>query len=467
MKIPNTLFFRTASTLIISFLLLSLIILASSAYFVIVPVGKRSADDLAALLVLAAQTWVELPPETRPDFETELMHAHSIKLVKAERPLDAPMRLQFYIYQRLLHKALEKRLGGDKEVTMGADKNQPGWVWITIPTVENALQFGISVERIGARPPIALLAMIIAILVLAIGTALIIALRISRPLAILSSATTTVGKGRDITIGEDNGADELVALARNFNHMSHQVTELLENRTTLLAGISHDLRTPLTRIRLALEINADSIDPAYRSELENNIEEMEQLLEQALLLARGIDKKEPLKQRDLVSLLSTLASQLEAECLLQHPDSECEILFQADNALDNGLIWALPEQSLLRVLRNLVENALRYSDNKPISIQLNLQRGYPLISIMDRGPGIPEKELEAVFRPFYRLEGSRNLKTGGSGLGLAIVRQLCQALGWKITLHPRQGGGNEARLLLAFEADLAVKTEQDSCISCP
>lgn len=462
MKIPNTLFVRTAFTLIVSFLLLSIIIVASSAYFVIVPVGKRSADDLAALLVLAAQTWVELPPETRPDFETELMHAHNIKLVKAERPLDTPMLLQFYIYQRLLQNALERRLGGDKEVIMGADRNQPEWVWITIPTVENALQFGISVERIGARPPIALLAMVIAILVLAIATALIIALRISRPLAILSSATTTVGKGRGITIGEDNGADELVALTRNFNRMSHQVTELLENRTTLLAGISHDLRTPLTRIRLALEINADSIDPTYRCGLENNIEEMEQLLEQALLLARGIDKNEPFTQRDLVSLLSTLASQLEAECLLQHPHSECEILFEADNSLQSGLIWALPGQSFLRVLRNLVENALRYSGNKPVSIQLSLQEGLPLISILDRGPGIPEKELEAVFRPFYRLEGSRNLKTGGSGLGLAIVRQLCQALGWKITLHPRQGGGNEARLLLAAEADLAVDTENNT-----
>ena len=459
MKIPNTLFFRTASTLIISFLLLSLIVLASSAYFVIVPVGKRSADDLAALLVLASQTWAELPPETRPDFETELMHAHSIKLVKAERPLDAPIRLQFYIYQRLLQKALEKRLGGDTRVTMGTEKNQPGWVWITLPTVENSLQFGISVERIGARPPVALLAMAIAMVVLAVGTALIIALRITRPLAILSSATTTVGKGGNVIIVENGGPDELVNLAHNFNRMSHEVTELLENRTTLLAGISHDLRTPLTRIRLALEINADATDSAYRSGLESNIEEMEQLLEQALLLARGIDKKEPLKQRDLVGLLSTLASQLEAECLLQHPDSKCEILFQGDNALNNSLIWPLPEQSFLRVLRNLVENALRYSDNKPVSIELSRQGDYPLISIMDRGPGIPEKELEAVFRPFYRLEGSRNLKTGGSGLGLAIVRQLCQALGWKITLHPRQGGGNEAQLLLASASGPAVNTE--------
>ena len=85
MIIPNTLFFKTASTLVVSLLLLTVIILASSAYFVMVPVGKRSADDLAALLVLSAQTWAELPPETRPDFETELMIAHSIKLSVAEQ----------------------------------------------------------------------------------------------------------------------------------------------------------------------------------------------------------------------------------------------------------------------------------------------------------------------------------------------------------------------------------------------
>jgi len=376
------------------------------------------------------------------------MAAHGIKLAKTVRPLEAQDRLNFYIYQRLLQDALEQRLGDNVEISMGSVENQPGWVWFNLPTVEQPLQFGISLDRIGAHPPVVLLAMVIAVLVLAISTALSIALRISRPLAILSSATTTVGKGGNIIIVEDKGPDEIVALARNFNRMSQEVSELLENRTTLLAGISHDLRTPLTRIRLALEINADSIDSAYRSGFESSVGEMEQLLEQAMLLARGIDKKEPLKQRDLVSLLSTLASQLEAEWLLRHPDSESRVLFQADPSLENNLIWTLPLQSFLRILRNLVENALRYGSNTPVSIELSIQGGFPLISIMDRGPGIPEKELEAVFRPFYRLEGSRNLETGGSGLGLAIVYQLCQALDWKITHKPRQGGGNEAQLLL-------------------
>ena len=331
---------------------------------------------------------------------------------------------------------------------IGTDKNRPDWIWINLPTTKGLLQFGISQERLGASPPVALLAMVIAVLVLAIGTALIIALRITRPLARLSSATTAVGKGGKIILVEDKGPDEIVTLAHNFNRMSHAVSELLENRTTLLAGISHDLRTPLTRIRLALEINAKSIDSGCRIGLENNVDEMEKLLDKALLLARGIDNKETLKQRDLIKLLSTLASQHAAEWLLLHPESKCQVQFKIDDSMGSEFMFALPEQSFLRVLGNLIENALRYGNNKPVSIILNKQGEIPLISVLDRGPGIPEQELEAVFRPFYRLEGSRNLATGGSGLGLAIVSQLCQAMGWRITLQPRKGGGNVAQLLL-------------------
>jgi len=125
MKIPNTIFFKTASTLVITLLLLSVIILASTAYFVLVPVGKRSADDLAALLVLSAQTWTELPPETRPDFEKELITAHGIKLLEAEHPLDAADQMQFFIYRNLLQPALERRLGGTGSIVIGADTAAP------------------------------------------------------------------------------------------------------------------------------------------------------------------------------------------------------------------------------------------------------------------------------------------------------------------------------------------------------
>jgi len=454
MNIPNTLFFKTASTLIISLLLLSIIILASTAYFVLIPVGKRSADDLAALLVLSAQTWTELPPETRADFEQELINAHGIKLLKAEHALDVPARKKFYIYQRLLHQALEKRLGEPSKITFGADAQHPQWIWIDLLIREQLLRFGFSEQRIGARPPIVLMAIAIAIFVLAISATLIIASRLSRPLALLSAATTAVGKGEKSLVPEDKGPDEIITLACNFNQMSKEVSALLENRTTLLAGISHDLRTPLTRIRLALEINANTLNASLFESIKSDLDDMEQLLEQALLLARGDEKKEPLQERDLATLLSTLAAQIDAEWQAQHPDSESRIKFLAEDTLNaasnikTGWLWPLAEQSLLRVLHNLIENSIRYGNNTPVTIQLSRQDNTPLITISDRGPGIPESERDAAFRPFYRLEGSRNLMTGGSGLGLAIVLQLCEAQGWEITLHSRHGGGSEARLLL-------------------
>jgi len=448
MKYSNTLFFKTASTLIVSLVLLSIIILASTAYFVLIPIGKRSADDLAALLILSAQTWTELPPTTRPDFEKELINAHGIKLFKAKQTLKAPTMNKFIIYQKLLQQALEARLGKSNKITFGNDTMQPNWIWIDIVINEQTLRVGFAKQRIGARPPIALLAIAMAILILAIGVALIIARRLSRPLALLSAATTAVGRGESLQLTEDDGPDEINTLARNFNQMSNKVSELLENRTTLLAGISHDLRTPLTRIRLALEINADSIGNSLFNNLENDINDMEQLLEQALLLARGINKKESLQEQDLIRLLSTFVAQVEAESQAQHPDKEYQIEFKADNNLSKQWIWPLAKQSLLRILHNLLENSIRYGKNRPITVRLSQRNGIPLIRILDRGTGIPIEKRDTVFRPFYRLESSRNTITGGSGLGLAIVRQLCQTQGWEITLQHRTGGGTEALLLL-------------------
>jgi two-component system osmolarity sensor histidine kinase EnvZ len=446
MRLPNTLFFKTASTLVITLLLLSVITWAAAAYFLLIPVGKRSADDLAALLILSAQTWTELPPLTRPDFEAELITAHGLKLLRPDSPLAELDSI--HPYRVILQQALQRRLGEDSAITIGFDGENPDWIWIDIPMREQMLRFGFSKQRIGASPPIALFIMAIAILVLSIATALLMARRLSRPLAALSAATSVVGRGETHRALDESGPDEIATLARNFNRMGHEVAELLENRTTLLAGISHDLRTPLTRIRLALELQHSGMDSARRSGLEGDVAEMEQLLEQSLLLARGMKQQEPLQERDLVALLGTLAAQMEADCEGQYPDNGCHIEFDPDSGLSDSWPWPLPEQSLLRVLRNLLENALRYGDNKPITIRLQSEHGYPLITILDRGQGIPEDEREAVFRPFYRVEHSRNLMTGGSGLGLAIVQQICQAQNWEISLHPRSGGGCEVRLLL-------------------
>ncbi len=446
---PKSLFARTASTLTLTLLLLSAVILLTSIAFALLPMASRSADDLAALLVLSAKTWAELPPQTRPDFIRELEQAHDIRLRTRVEPLQGLDEWPLYIYLHQLEQALRHRLDRADSVQLGHDPQQPDWIWIQLPTVEQPLQFGIAEERVGARPPLVFVTALGAALILALWAALVIARRVTRPLERLSDATTAIARGRHRLLTEEpDDAREVQALIRNFNQMAREVSELLENRTTLLAGVSHDLRTPLTRLRLGLEIHGASLDPSLRRLLETNIEEMDELLEQALLLARGIDGKEPKLEQDLGELLQTLASQMEADWLQQHPHSRRRLRVEVADDLGSARVWAIPRQSCLRVLRNLIGNALRYGGSGDVEIRLERADGCPLIRVLDRGDGIPQSQREAVFRPFFRLEGSRNARTGGSGLGLAIVRQLCQALDWRVSLHPREGGGTEARLLL-------------------
>ena len=192
MKLPNSLFFRTATTLTIASLLLISITLASLAWFVVIPIGKQSADDLAALLILSAQTWVELPPETRQVLEHELLEIHQLKLTSS--PVSLTSFTQPRPYLNLLKRAIEHRLGNS--VTIGYNPEYTNWIWLDIPMAEHKLQFSFPVDRVGARPPFALLTISIAILLLAIITALILALRLSRPLAMLSAATAVIGKGK-------------------------------------------------------------------------------------------------------------------------------------------------------------------------------------------------------------------------------------------------------------------------------
>jgi len=169
MKLPNSLFFRTATTLTITSLLLVSITLASLAWFVVIPISKQSADDLAALLILSAQTWVELPPQTRQFFEHELLEIHRLKLTQTPVTLSSSRQLRPYL--GFLEDAIEHRLGN--AVTIGYNSEHTNSIGVAIPMAEQKLLFSFPTDRVGARPPFALLAISIAILLLAIITALI------------------------------------------------------------------------------------------------------------------------------------------------------------------------------------------------------------------------------------------------------------------------------------------------------
>ncbi|MDP2828407.1 MAG: ATP-binding protein [Sulfuricellaceae bacterium] len=431
---PATLFGRSAVTVSLAFIVFQVLTVAAILTFVLAPLAKRSADDLAELIILSAQTWVELPPETRPDFEQTLARSHGLWLFTARAPLQANTR--FAPYQYLLETALEKH--GGKSVSVTVSEWDEPWLWTEVNAAGQTIQIGFPHSRIGVQPVLALLLVLGAGILLTLATALVLARRITLPLAQLSLASEKVGKGRTPDLLPESGPEELATVARNFNRMAVQVRDLLANRTTLLAGISHDLRTPLARMNLALEMLPDNTDPKLLDRLRHDLEQMNHLIGTFLDVSRSLGHEEK-QEVDLSALIQELAEDA------HRSEAQIEVKYEPGPPCR---IQAAP-QALRRLLSNLLDNAIRYGANKPVSITWAImQNGNIQISVLDSGPGIPEDQREAVFQPFYRIESSRNTATGGSGLGLAIARQLADSNGWKLALLPRAGGGTEARVQL-------------------
>ncbi|HAF43470.1 MAG TPA: two-component sensor histidine kinase [Gallionellaceae bacterium] len=427
----HSLFRSTATTVATALLIFQLVLIAATVNYVMLPMAKRSAEDLAALLVLSAQTWVELPPETREDFEFELAQKHQFMLF--HDGISLPPRDHIYPYLTLLDSALTTRTG--QPIAIKMTEFDTTWFWAEIHTGGRMIRIGFPKERLNMDPPKMLVLALLATVILTLFTALILARRITRPLAHFSRAAQRIGEGNLPESFPETGIKELSGLATTFNQMAVQVRELLANRTTMLAGISHDLRTPLARMRLAIEMLPEGTDQKLVARLQHDVDEMNQLIGEFLALSRDLQKETP-QQTDIDELLQELANNA--------GEAGARVEFEpVGNAPCN--VGAL---SLRRVLTNLISNAVRYGDNGTVTITREIGEKEIVIRVMDRGPGIPVQELENVFHPFYRLEASRSNTTGGSGLGLAIARQLADSNGWKIELLARPGGGTEAKLTL-------------------
>jgi len=426
-----TLFRSTAVTVASALIILQLVMFGASAYYIMLPMAKRSVDDLAALMVLSAQTWVELPPQTRPDFELELARNHNLWLIESSTPL--PDYDHHIPYLSLLEQALEARTG--METRTKVTEWEKTWFWVEIHSGDKLISIGFPQDRLGMQSPMALLLMMAATIILTLITAVILARRITRPLQNLAEAARHVGLGNTPDTLAEEGVEELAELAHTFNNMAQQVQALLANRTTLLAGISHDLRTPLARMRLAVEMLPVDADPKIITRLKNDVEEMNRLIGEFLAFSRGLERETP-QSIDLNLLLQELVDNAAAEGVLiqWQPRADC--------------VRSVGQMALRRILGNLLSNAIRYGAGKAVELLYECGESEIVIRVLDGGPGIPQEEIENVFRPFYRIESSRSTVTGGSGLGLAIAKQLADVNGWKIELLPRTGGGVEARLTI-------------------
>jgi signal transduction histidine kinase len=309
-------------------------------------------------------------------------------------------------------------------------------VTITLPDGDSAV-FRTLAPRSGPRLPRFIFVQLGALAIVLSAVLYGVTRTITRPLDDLARAADEVGRGATTTPLKERGARELLRATRAFNSMQERLRRYLDSRTQVLAAMSHDLRTPLTRLRLRVEsIDDDDL----RQRCVEDLDEMSNMIRGALGVFRGLNDEETAVPVDI----NALARELQR----QHAELGGEVTIDGE-AQSPYLAKPL---ALKRCLGNLVQNAIRHGVRATIRIEDGTQL---VLRVLDEGPGIPEDMLDKVFEPFFRLEQSRNRDTGGTGLGLSIARDIAQAHSGTLTLRNRPAGGLEATLTLPREATQA------------
>jgi len=274
--------------------------------------------------------------------------------------------------------------------------------------------------------------MSIGLLLTAVIVVSLIAVRwATRPLKTLADAADELGRNINRPPLAETGPTEVVSAARAFNTMQSRLATYLRERTQVLAAMSHDLKTPITRLRLRAELLEDA---QLRTKFENDLREMEAMVAAALDFLRGMDNGESVRPVDVNALLESLQSDL------RETGGPVSIEGSAASPYPGR------PQALKRCLSNLIENAIKYGSMARVLVDDDAARLE--IRILDDGPGLQPEQLEKVFEPFYRVEGSRNRDTGGTGLGLAIAKNVVELHGGRIVLGNRAEGGLAVTVLL-------------------
>jgi signal transduction histidine kinase len=269
--------------------------------------------------------------------------------------------------------------------------------------------------------------MIVAVVILSA----MVVYRLTAPLRVFAQAAHRLGTDVNAAPLNEAGPIEVRRASNAFNEMQGRIRRFVEDRTQMIAAISHDLGTPITRLRLRAEFIEDE---AQKQKILSDLEEMDRMISSTLTFARDDSVQEPRTLVDLAALIRSICRDLSDAGLM----AECE--------RHEPLSYSCHPTALRRALTNLIENAAKYGEGARVSIMNDAQE--VIVRIDDLGPGIPEDQLENVFRPFHRLESSRSRQTGGTGLGLTVARTIVRAHGGEITLQNRSEGGLRVQVAL-------------------
>ena len=427
---PRTLLWR--SVLLIALLL----VIAHLAWLQIFRVSEREprarqvAQQIVSVVNLTRAALITAQPSKRFELLDELSKEEGIQVYSGERG-ERVAPLPDHPFLRLVENEVRRQLG--PETRLAASRNGIRGAWVSFRIDGDEYWVFMPRSRLERADPLRWVGWGALVLALALLGAYLIVARINRPLRELTGAAAEIGRGRTPQPVAETGPSEIRTLAHAFNRMAADLKRLDEERALLLAGVSHDLRTPLSRIRLGLEMLDGKDDAALRAGLVQDVEDIDAAIGQFLDYARLAEGEATVPEGDLNAVVREV----------------CERYARAGKAVSSRLEplppLALRPFAVQRLIANLVDNALRHGGSV-VEVATRPENGRAVIEVLDRGPGIPPGESERMLQPFTRLDRARS--SSGTGLGLAIVDRIARLHGGSVQLLAREGGGTRARVEL-------------------
>ncbi len=422
-------------------LISSIVVLTTAAWLTIAsfaeaePRAKNLAQLASSNVNLVRAALFAAAPDKRRGLFGELSGREGIRLLPGEIVdiKEQPHNDRFFA---IVEENLRKKLGKDTQVALSINDTPGFWVSFHLEEGdEEVFWLMLPREHTVQASKWNWLIWVLLSLVVAMAGAALIARRITQPLAGMAKAAAAIGRGQNPPPLPEVGATEIQTLAHAFNSMHSDLTRNEQERAEILAGISHDLRTPLARLRLEVEMSVR--DEIALEGMSSDISQMDSVIGQFLDYARG--EREDLQGE--VDINDLVGSVITHQASIGQP-----VVFHSEPLPP----MSVQPKALRRALDNLITNAFKYGE-PPVQLQVWSNPQYVELEVLDRGPGIPPEEAERLKRPFTRLETARSNATG-TGLGLAIVDRICKKHGGSLDLLPREGGGLIARIRLPRKA---------------
>ena len=406
------------------------------------------AHDLSQMVVsvvnLTRTSLINAEPGKRTELLIDLVALEGIRIYPAE-PGDETQPLPNTRPMRLLAEDVREQLGEHTRLASRWKTLEGFWVSFRLdPEDRDEFWVMLPADRLQETSNFSWLTWGLAALSVALLGAFVIVSRISSPLRSLARAARLIGRGHNPPRLAEDGPTEIATVARAFNQMAGDLARTDAERALLLAGVSHDLRTPLARLRLGVEMTSDNEDDI--APMVSDIEEMDRIIGQFLDFGRG-ESCEVFEQIDLAQLLQELSE--------PYRQRGINVRFDSSHPPVKATLQPL---AIRRAIANLIDNAIRYAgESKPIDLSLTQDARELVIEVADRGPGIPESETAHLRQPFTRLDTARS-DAKGAGLGLAIIDRIMHAHDGCLMLLPREGGGLRAQLHLPLQTAGKAKT---------